>query len=722
MSNRPVLNLERLEGRETPATLTVNSLAWNQTAGDGKLTLLEAILAVENGVLGDASAASQVVGAFGTSDLVQFDASLSGTIVVTNTTLSNTPLTKGFELRGPGASVLTIQNQTNNIARFLTLNAGNFTVSGLTITDFVGAGGDGGAIRLPFLSTANLTVDKVWFLNNKANFGGAIDFFGDGNLTITNSTFSGNTANNEGGAILYASGPGFSLTITNSTFSGNTANTSGGAIVLGNATGTIRASTIVNNTADADGVAPAGTGGGIFVSLGSNLTLLSSIVAGNKAGTAFSDIDGTVVTAGSTNNLVGTNQGLIGITNGTAGNLIGAPGNEINPFVGPLQNNGGQTPTHALLAGSKAINAGISIMGVTTDQRGFARITGPAPDIGAFETNARWLQQGVVGNNDNGGLEQYNFTIGNNPFTPNNLANPFGTTPARVAYGDVNGDGFVDTVFVTAPGPLAAIHIRDGKSGGTLLATTEIFPGENFTLGAYVAVGDIDGDGRADIVITPDVGGGPRVQVFKFQGANLVSFNSFFSFPDDPGYRGGLRVTLGDVNGDGFLDIVVAAAQGGGPRVTVFDGKGAFVPQTTPPVLVNFFAYEDTLRDGAFVAAGDIDGDGKADIITTAGLGGSARVRVFTNIPGLPTPPNQPSPAFADFNLDPDTRGGATVAAVLLDDDNLVDLLIGTGANQGGNVRVRLGSSILANPGNPAPTQSLNTAFTSVLTNGLFVG
>ena len=571
------------------------------------------------------------------------------------------------------------------------------------------------------LNTANLIVDRVWFLNNKAQFGGAIDVIGNNNLTITNSTFSGNQATFEGGAILYASGPGFSLTITNSTFSGNTANTFGGAIVLGNATGTIRASTIVNNTADADND-NIGTGGGIFVSLGSNLTLLSSIVAGNKAGTAFSDIDGTVVTAGSTNNLVGTSQGLTGITNGTAGNLIGAPGNEINPFVGPLQNNGGPTPTHALLAGSKAINAGISIAGVTTDQRGFARITGPAPDIGAFETNARWLQQGVVGNNDNGGLEQYNFTIGNNPFTPNNLANPFGTTPARVAYGDVNGDGFVDTVFVTAPGPLAAIQIRDGKSGGTLLATTELFPGENFTLGAYVAVGDIDGDGRADVVITPDVGGGPRVQVFKFQGGNLVSLNSFFSFPDDPGYRGGLRVTLGDVNGDGFLDIVVAAAQGGGPRVTVFDGKGAFVPQTTPAVLVNFFAYEDTLRDGAFVAAGDIDGDGKADIITTAGLGGSARVRVFTNIPGLPTPPNQPSPAFADFNLDPDTRGGATVAAVLLDDDNLVDLLIGTGANQGGNVRVRLGSSILASPGNPAPTQSLNTAFTSVLTNGLFVG
>jgi hypothetical protein len=716
MSNRPVLSLERLEVRETPATLTVNSLAWNQIAGDGKLTLLEAIAAVNAGKLGDASAAGQVTGTFGTSDLIQFDPSLSGTIVVNSTVPA---LNKSVELRGPGASVLTIQGQT--FGPFLSLNQakGNFTVSGLTISGF-----SGGAIQ-DVAGADKLTVDKVWFVGNQAITGGAIDLAAPSgtDLVVTNSTFSGNLAITNGGAINYAGAAGKSATITNSTFSFNSADTDGGAISLGAAsTVTIRASTIANNTADADGVAPPGTGGGIFVTGGGKLTLVSSIVANNKAGTAFSDIDGAVVTAGSTNNLVGVDKNLTGITNGTNGNLIGTSSTPIDPLVGPLQNNGGPTPTHALLAGSKAINAGISIAGVTTDQRGFARITGPAPDIGAFETTGRFVEQAVVGNTASGALEQYNFSPGSNPFTPNNLTNPFGTTPARVAYGDVNGDGFVDTVFVTAPGPEATVQIRDGKSGGVLLAPTKIYPGENFKLGANVAVGDIDGDGKADVVITPDVGGGPRVQVFKFLAGTLVSFNSFFSYPDDPGYSGGLRVALGDVNGDGFLDIVVAAAQGGGPRVTVFDGKGAFVPQTTPPVLANFFAYEDTLRDGAFIAVGDIDGDGKADIITTAGLGGSARVRVFTNIPGLNPLPNQPAPAFADFNLDPDTRGGATIAAVHLDDDNLVDLLIGTGAGQPGDVRVRLGSSIVASPFNPALTQSLDTTFTSVLANGLFVG
>jgi hypothetical protein len=720
MSNRPVLSLERLEVRETPATLTVNSLAWNQIVGDGKLTLLEAIAAVNAGNLADASAAGQVTGTFGTSDLIQFDPSLSGTIVV------NTPivgLSESVEIRGPGASVLTIQSQT--FVAFLSLNklGGNFTVSGLTISGFTA-----GAIK-DTVGAAKLTVDKVWFVGNTDFTGGAIRLPFATDLIVTNSTFSGNSAagvpNFDGGAINYVGAAGKSATITNSTFSFNSATGNGGAISLGpTSTVTIRASTIANNTADSDGD-NVGTGGGIFVAPGGKLTLVSSIVAGNKFGTSpvtLEDINGAVVTAGSTNNLVGVDKNLTGITNGTNGNLIGTSINPIDPLVGPLQNNGGPTPTHALLAGSKAINAGVSIAGVTTDQRGFARITGSAPDIGAFETTGRFVEQAVVGNTASGALEQYNFSPGSNPFTPNNLTNPFGTTPARVAYGDVNGDGFVDTVFVTAPGPEATVQIRDGKSGGVLLAPTKIYPGENFKLGANVAVGDIDGDGKADIVITPDVGGGPRVQVFKLVGSNLVSFNSFFSYPDDPGYSGGLRVALGDVNGDGFLDIVVAAAQGGGPRVTVFDGKGAFVPQTTPPVLANFFAYEDTLRDGAFIAVGDIDGDGKADIITTAGLGGSARVRVFTNIPGLNPLPNQPAPAFADFNLDPDTRGGATIAAVHLDDDNLVDLLIGTGAGQPGDVRVRLGSSIVASPFNPALTQSLDTTFTSVLANGLFVG
>ena len=86
----------------------------------------------------------------------------------------------------------------------------------------------------------------------------------------------------------------------------------------------------------------------------------------------------------------------------------------------------------------------------------------------------------------------------------------------------------------------------------------------------YVAAGDLTGDGVADLVITPDEGGGPRVRVFN--GAGFGQVADFFGI-DDPNFRGGARAAVGDVNGDGVGDLLVAAGFGGGPRVAVFDGQ-----------------------------------------------------------------------------------------------------------------------------------------------------
>src|SRR5204863_4922946 len=86
----------------------------------------------------------------------------------------------------------------------------------------------------------------------------------------------------------------------------------------------------------------------------------------------------------------------------------------------------------------------------------------------------------------------------------------------------------------------------------------------------YVAAGDVTGDGVADLVITPDEGGGPRVRVFSGNGFGLLA--DFFGI-DDPNFRGGARAAVGDVNGDGAGDLVVAAGFQGGPRVAGFDGR-----------------------------------------------------------------------------------------------------------------------------------------------------
>src|SRR5213079_163953 len=92
----------------------------------------------------------------------------------------------------------------------------------------------------------------------------------------------------------------------------------------------------------------------------------------------------------------------------------------------------------------------------------------------------------------------------------------------------------------------------------------------SFTGGVFVAAGDLTGDGLADLVISPDQGGGPRVRIFS-GGNGFAQVADFFAI-DDFNFRGGARAAVGDLNGDGVGDLVVAAGFGGGPRVAAFRG------------------------------------------------------------------------------------------------------------------------------------------------------
>src|SRR5207249_11523113 len=91
----------------------------------------------------------------------------------------------------------------------------------------------------------------------------------------------------------------------------------------------------------------------------------------------------------------------------------------------------------------------------------------------------------------------------------------------------------------------------------------------------------------------------------------------------DTAFRGGVTVAAADVNGDGTDDIITGAGPGGGPHVKVFDGASG-------ALLASFFAYDAAFHGGGFVAGGDVDGDGEAEIITGAVPGGGPHVKVFT--------------------------------------------------------------------------------------------
>ncbi len=142
------------------------------------------------------------------------------------------------------------------------------------------------------------------------------------------------------------------------------------------------------------------------------------------------------------------------------------------------------------------------------------------------------------------------------------------------------------------------------------------FPG--FTGGSLVSTGDVTGDEIDDIAVAAGAGGGPHVKVFD--GATGAEVRSFFAF--DEAFRGGASIGLGDATGDKIADLVVGAGAGGGPHVKVFDGA-------TGAEIRSFFAFDEAFRGGVAVRAGDVSGDGLADLVTGAGPGGGPHVKVF---------------------------------------------------------------------------------------------
>jgi hypothetical protein len=237
----------------------------------------------------------------------------------------------------------------------------------------------------------------------------------------------------------------------------------------------------------------------------------------------------------------------------------------------------------------------------------------------------------------------------------------------RVAKGDVNGDGTADIITGAGAGGGPHVKVFDGITGN-LLSSFFAFA-QTFTGGVFVAAGDVNGDGFADIVVGAGPGGGPQVKVFDGKtGQTTQSFDAF-----DAAFTGGVRVATGDVNGDGTADIITGAGAGGGPHVKVFDGR------TSKPI-DSFDAFDPAFSGGVYVAAGDVNGDGRADIITGAGAGGGPHVQVFDGRS------QQPFWAFDAFA--PDFAGGVRVAVGDVNGDGVPDVIAGAGPGGGPQVSV----------------------------------
>ncbi|HEY1188231.1 MAG TPA: autotransporter-associated beta strand repeat-containing protein, partial [Gemmata sp.] len=235
----------------------------------------------------------------------------------------------------------------------------------------------------------------------------------------------------------------------------------------------------------------------------------------------------------------------------------------------------------------------------------------------------------------------------------------------RVSSGDVDGDGVDDLVTGAGTGAMGGhVKVFDGATGAERFSFLAF---DGFAGGVFVASGDVNGDGFDDIVVGAGAGAAPHVKVFS--GADGSLLMSFFAY--DTGFRGGVRVAVGDVNGDGFDDIVTGSGAGAPGTVKVFSG-------TDGALLQSFFAYGTTFTGGVFVAAGDVDGDGFDDIVTGSGDGApGGHVKVFSG--------RDFALEASFFAFDPGFVGGVRVGTAVVNGSTAI--LVGSGPGAHGHFK-----------------------------------
>ncbi len=396
---------------------------------------------------------------------------------------------------GPGADLLTVDgNGTSRVFAVTDFNTGNLldvSISGIRMQNGVSASGQQNQRAGCLLSLENLTLNDAIITGCSATVDGGGLWSRFGTLSISNSTIHGNTASTRGGG-LYSRD--VAATITNTTISGNTVTLDGGGLFM-NDGGSLTLSTVTGNTS-------TGNRSGGIDAASSTATVNNSVIEGNIGS---SDVDNSGVTLNLYNSVVGVIDPTV---------LINGSNNSegVSADLGPLQNNGGSTPTHELYLGSPAINRGDdACLGIMTDQRGEPRSDNNC-DAGAFErqnvpelvvdtlidettTNGLCSLREAVTNADTDsmfyadcgagtGLDIIGFdaTLSGNTVTLASLLNPGSDI---IFTGDTTGDGASD-VTVAASGDR---HLYNGGNNAITLYAMTLTGGSATTGGALLFTG-----------------------------------------------------------------------------------------------------------------------------------------------------------------------------------------------------------------------------------------
>jgi lipoprotein-anchoring transpeptidase ErfK/SrfK len=278
---------------------------------------------------------------------------------------------------------------------------------------------------------------------------------------------------------------------------------------------------------------------------------------------------------------------------------------------------------------------------------------------------------------------------------------------ATVAIGDLGGDGISE--IITGSGMTSRPLVKTFRSNGSYI-TSFLAYAENMDKGINVATGDLDGDGKDEIITAPRSGGGPHVRVFT--GTGKPKFNlGFFAY--NYNFHGGVNVAACDVDGDGRDEIVTGPGPNSGPQVRVFKYNGMWTGQDFWPfseqdrggvsvgcanvdggaeeeiimavqsegdnlikvykandvqTVVGFFnAWPEGVRTGINVAGGDVDGDRRDEIVASVAGAGGPQVKVFEAYG------KEINPGF--FTYEEDFRGGVNVAVGNIDNEKKAEII-----------------------------------------------
>ncbi|MFA5107447.1 MAG: IPT/TIG domain-containing protein [Patescibacteria group bacterium] len=226
-------------------------------------------------------------------------------------------------------------------------------------------------------------------------------------------------------------------------------------------------------------------------------------------------------------------------------------------------------------------------------------------------------------------------------------------TGVRVASCDLDGNGRDE--IVTVPGPGGRPHIRIFDAYGNVRVGSGFFALDGkFMGGANLACGDVNGDGKGEIIVAAGAGGGPHITIHRADGRMIGNFMAY-----GLNFRGGIRVATAELNTDGKMEVITGPERGG-PHLEMFTGTGH---QINPGV----FAFDKNFGGGLSVATGDTNGDGRSEMIVTPGPEAASLVKIYKDF-GITI-------AASFYLYDRSFVGASNIAAGDINGDGLAEIV-----------------------------------------------